>query len=75
MLKAQIIVYLYDHPYTRLRYIASDLHTTREKIIPALYELKKNGYVSYREHRDMANMELYDEWFVLDEKHKTAEVV
>ena len=65
MLKAQIIVYLYEHPYTRLRYIASDLRTTREKVITALYELKQAGYIDYREHRDMKNMELYDEWYLV----------
>lgn len=52
--------YVKKHPGTRLRYIPLTKLTT----IQSLHELETIGMVYRVLHRDLANMEIYDKWYI-----------
>ena len=62
----EIIGMLEKHPAgLRMRTIAHYIHKDPVKeVLPALYNLEGKGKVKSETYRDMANMEIYDKWFV-----------
>ena len=68
-MKEKILEYLSKYPGARKRDIASELHVwvASKELSNALYELLSEGRVFRRLHRDSANMEFYDKWYVVDE--------
>ena len=65
-MKQEIILYLVKHPYARQREIAGALNvwTADKDLLDAMRALEGSGVIGRRLHKDLANMEYYDEWFV-----------
>ena len=62
-MKEQIIAVLAKHPNgLRLRSIGAELHVWHVSLVNDIAELEREGRISARTHRDMANMEMYDIW-------------
>ena len=61
----EIVEFLSENPGCRMRTIASFIHKNPIKeVLPALTRLKNEGKIKSVMHRDMANMEFYDRWYV-----------
>ena len=61
----EIVKTLAENPGLRMRTIASFIHKNPIKdVLPALHRLEAQGIVKSVTHKDMANMELYDKWYV-----------
>lgn len=61
----KIMRVLAENPGLRMRTIASLVHMNPVKeVLPVLHRLKDEGKIKFVTHRDMANMEFYDKWYV-----------
>ena len=62
----EIMKFLAKHPVgLRMRTIAHYIRRNAvEEVLPVLYKLKDAGKVKSVTYRDMANMEIYDKWFI-----------
>ena len=61
----EIVEFLSENPGCRMRTIASFIYKNPVKeVMPALTRLKNKGKIKSVMHRDMANMEFYDLWYV-----------
>lgn len=61
----KIMQVLVENPGLRMRMIASlaCMNPVKE-VLPALHRLKNEGKIKSVTHRDMANMEIYDRWYI-----------
>ena len=68
-MKEKILEYLSKYPGSRKREIASELQVwvASKELSNALYELLFEGRVFRRLHKDPANMEFYDKWYIAEE--------
>jgi len=68
-MKEKILEYLSKYPGARKCEIASELHVwvASKELSNALYELLQEERVFRRLHKDPANMEFYDKWYVVNE--------
>ena len=57
-----------ENPGVRKRDIASELHiwVCDKDLSNMLYELLREGRVFRRLHRDPANMDFYDKWYIVE---------
>ena len=61
----KIIEFLTENPGCRMRTIASFIRKNPVKeVLPALHKLESEEKVKSVLYRDMANMEIYDKWYV-----------
>ena len=62
-MKEQILAVLAKHPNgLRLRSIGYELHVWHCSLAKDVAELEREGRITARTYRDMANMEMYDIW-------------
>ena len=68
-MKERVYEYLKENPGARKRDIANELHiwVCDKYLSNILYELLHEGRVFRRLHRDPANMEFYDKWYMVEE--------
>lgn len=67
-MKERVYNYIKENPGVRKRDIASELHiwVCDKNLSNMLYELLLEGRVFRRLHRDPANMEFYDKWYIVE---------
>ena len=67
-MKEAIYNYIKENPGVRKRDIASELHiwVCDKDLSNMLYELLREGRVFRRLHRDPANMDFYDKWYIVE---------
>ena len=66
-LEEEIVLWLNDHPGARKREIAGAMgmwHCSSE-FMNAMHNLEDDGVIRHEVHNDPAQMEFYDEWYVV----------
>lgn len=68
-LMEKILIYLYEHPHSRKRYIAKECGVWQCHVdfLSAISNLNALGLIDYQTINDYGNMEYYDEWYLTDE--------
>lgn len=67
-MKEKILNYLMEHPESRKRYIAANLGVWQcsTEFLAAMCELEQAGLIKSTYHHDLANMDFYDTFSIVE---------
>ena len=63
--KQEIYEVIKNNPGIRKRYIAYELNTTVLALLDTMKHMVDQGMIRAEYHHDTANMEFYDEWYIV----------